>query len=327
MNVLVTGGAGYVGSHALPELKKAGHTPVVFDNLSEGHAGAVGGAQLIRSDLREEDQIVSALEECGAEAVMHFAASAYVGESVEDPEKYYFNNAVNSLRLLRAMRTVSVDKLVFSSSCTLYGVPDKVPITEGQPVRPINPYGRTKAAVENALGDYAAAYGLKYASLRYFNAAGAAPDGDIGEDHEPETHLIPLVIYAALGRRDHISIFGTDYPTPDGTCIRDYVHVTDLATAHVMAMEALDERGVMIYNLSTGEGHSVRQVIETVRRVSGREIRVEEADRRPGDPPQLVGSPRKIGRELGWEPRYPELEQIVETAWRWHSTHPQGFQG
>lgn len=326
MNVLVTGGAGYVGSHALPELKRAGHTPVVFDNLSEGHAAAVGDARLIRGDLRDEAQIASALEESGAEAVMHFAASAYVGESVEDPQKYYFNNTVNSLRLLRAMLTVGVDKLVFSSSCTLYGVPDEVPITEDQPVRPINPYGRTKAAVENALSDYAEAYGLKYASLRYFNAAGAAPDGSIGEDHDPETHLIPLVIHAALGKRDHIAIFGTDYPTPDGTCIRDYVHVTDLATAHVAAMEALDERPVMIYNLSTGRGASVREVIETVGRVSGREIKVVEADRRAGDPPELVGSPQKVRRELGWEPRYPELEQVVETAWRWHSTHPDGFE-
>ncbi|MFO7957373.1 MAG: UDP-glucose 4-epimerase GalE [Candidatus Brocadiia bacterium] len=325
MNVLVTGGAGYVGSHTLVELRRAGHTPVVFDNLSEGHAPAVGECRLITGDLADEDQVADALEETDADAVMHFAASAYVGESVEDPEKYYFNNVVNSLRLLRAMRRTGVDRIVFSSSCTLYGVPESVPITEEFPVQPINPYGRTKAAVENALSDYAEAYGLKYASLRYFNAAGAMPDGSIGEDHDPETHLIPLVIHAALGKRDNIAIFGTDYPTRDGTCIRDYVHVLDLATAHVMAMEALDARRVMIYNLSTGEGHSVREVIETVKQVSGRDFAVVEADRRPGDPPALVGSSARIRDELGWEPDYPELEQIVATAWRWHSEHPDGF--
>ncbi len=325
MRVLVTGGAGYVGSHALVELREAGHEPVVFDNLSEGHAPAVGECRLITGDLADEEQVRGALRETRAEAVMHFAASAYVGESVEDPEKYYFNNVVNSLRLLRAMRGAGVERLVFSSSCTLYGVPERVPITEEFPVQPINPYGRTKAAVEAALSDYAAAYGLRYASLRYFNAAGAMPDGSIGEDHEPETHLIPLVIRAALGQRESISIYGADYPTPDGTCIRDYVHVLDLATAHVAAMEALDERPVMVYNLSTGRGHSVREVIETVRRVSGREFAVVEAERRPGDPPALVGSSAKVRQELGWQPRYPELEQIVETAWRWHSAHPEGF--
>jgi UDP-glucose-4-epimerase GalE len=325
MNVLVTGGAGYVGSHTLVELRRAGHTPIVFDNLSEGHAPAVGECRLITGDLADEDQVAGALEETDADAVMHFAASAYVGESVEDPEKYYFNNVVNSLRLLRAMRRTGVDRIVFSSSCTLYGVPESVPITEEFPVQPINPYGRTKAAVENALSDYAEAYGLKYASLRYFNAAGAMPDGSIGEDHDPETHLIPLVIHAALGKRGNIAIFGTDYPTRDGTCIRDYVHVLDLATAHVMAMEALDERQVMIYNLSTGEGHSVREVIETVKQVSGRDFAVVEADRRPGDPPALVGSSARIRNELGWEPDYPQLEQVVATAWRWHSEHPDGF--
>ncbi len=327
MNVLVTGGAGYVGSHALIELLGAGHTPVVFDNLSEGHEQAVGGCRLVRGDLADEEQIAAALEEAGAEAVMHFAASAYVGESVTNPEKYYFNNVVSSLRLLRAMRRKGVEKLVFSSSCTLYGVPASVPITEELPVQPINPYGRTKAAVEGILADYAGAYGLRYASLRYFNAAGAAPDGSIGEDHDPETHLIPLVIHAAQGKRDHIAVFGTDYPTPDGTCVRDYVHVLDLATAHVAALEALDERPVMIYNLSTGEGHSVHEVIDVVRDVSGREFEVREAPRRPGDPPELVGSHGKVRRELGWEPRYPSLREIVETAWAWHSAHPEGFAG
>ncbi len=325
MNVLVTGGAGYVGSHAVRALGEAGHRPVVLDNLSEGHRSAVGDAKLVAGDLKDEDLILAALGEAEAEAVMHFAASAYVGESVENPQRYYFNNVVNSLTLLRAMRRRGVDKFVFSSSCTLYGVPEQVPITEDQPVRPINPYGRTKATVEWALGDYAEAYGLRYASLRYFNAAGAAPDGSIGEDHDPETHLIPLVMQAALGQRDSVTIFGSDYPTPDGTCIRDYVHVMDLASAHVMAMEALDERPVMIYNLSTGQGHSVREVVEVVKAVAGRDFPLVEGKRRPGDPPELVGSPRKVHSELEWEPRYPELETIVEHAWLWHSAHPDGF--
>ncbi|MHC4479871.1 MAG: UDP-glucose 4-epimerase GalE, partial [Planctomycetota bacterium] len=271
--------------------------------------------------------IEAALTESAAEVVMHFAASAYVGESVEDPQKYYFNNVVATLKLLCAMRRRGVERFVFSGSCTVYGVPDEVPITEEAPVRAISPYGRTKAAVEGILADYAAAYGLRYASLRYFNAAGAALGGQIGEDHAPETHLIPLVIFAALGKREGISIFGTDYPTPDGTCVRDYVHVLDLAQAHVMAMEALDERGVMIYNLSTGRGHSVREVIEVVRQVSGRDFPVKEAPRRPGDPPALVGSPEKSKHELAWEPRHPQIEQIVGSAWQWHSTHPDGFGG
>ena len=325
MKVLVTGGAGYVGSHALVELVKAGHEATVFDNLAEGHSPATGACPLVRGDLADEEQVVRALEESGAEAVMHFAASAYVGESVEDPQKYFFNNVVNTLKLLRAMRRVGVGRLVFSSSCTVYGVPRRVPITESFPIGSISPYGHTKQTVELILADYAPAYGLKYASLRYFNACGAMPDGSNGEDHDPETHLIPLVIHAAMGKRRSISIYGTDYPTPDGTCIRDYIHVLDLARAHVMAMEALDERGVMIYNLSTGQGHSVREVIETVEAVSGRKVKVEEGPRRPGDPPALVGSPRKIRRELGWRPQYAALQEIVQHAWKWHSTHPDGY--
>ncbi|MHC5035173.1 MAG: UDP-glucose 4-epimerase GalE [Planctomycetota bacterium] len=277
MKVLVTGGAGYVGSHALGALRRNGHEPVVLDDLSEGHEEAIGDCPLIRADLSDEEEVAGALGETGAEAVMHFAASAYVGED--------------------------------------------------QPMQGISPYGRTKVAVEQVLADYAAAYGLRYASLRYFNAAGAALDGEIGEDHDPETHLIPLVIFAALGKHDSITIFGTDYPTPDGTCVRDYVHVLDLASAHVMAMEALEERQVMVYNLSTGQGHSVREVIEVVKKVSGRDFQVVEAPRRPGDAPVLVGAPEKIARELGWEPRESAIERIVETAWAWHSTHPDGFGG
>ncbi len=325
MRVLVTGGAGYVGSHAAMELQRAGHEVTVLDDLSEGHARAAGKARLVRGDLADEKQVSAALKESGAEAVMHFAASAYVGVSVEQPEKCYFNNVVNTLKLLRAMRASGVDRFVFSSSCTVYDPPKQMPIRENCPVKAISPYGRTKLIVEGILSDYAAAYGLRYASLRYFNAAGAAPDGSIGEDHDPETHLIPLVIYAALGRRDGIAIFGTDYPTPDGTCIRDYVHVLDLASAHVMAMEALDRRKTMTYNLSTGQGHSVREVIEVVRKVSGRALKVTELGRRPGDAPALVGSPEKIERERGWKPRYAAIEQIVQTAWDWHRMHPDGY--
>ena len=325
MRVAVTGGAGYIGSHALVDLKRAGHSPIVLDNLSEGHAAAAGDCDFSCIDLADEEKVFQTLGACGAEAVMHFAASAYVGDSVKAPEKYYFNNLVNALQLLRAMGRVGVKRFVFSSSCTVYGIPKKAPVTEDLPVSPISPYGRTKAAVEQILQDYANAYGLKYASLRYFNAAGAMPDGSLGEDHRPETHLIPLVIYAALGKRKNISIYGTDYPTPDGTCVRDYIHVLDLARAHVMALEALDERMTMLYNLGAGRGYSVKEVIETVKAVSGREVPVEVAPRRPGDAPMLVGSMEKIKSELGWEPEMSSLRRIVETAWAWHSAHPHGF--
>jgi UDP-glucose 4-epimerase len=276
-------------------------------------------------DLADEARVLAVLKEGGAEAVMHFAASAYVGESVEQPEKYYFNNVVNTLKLLRAMRGLGIGRFVFSGSCAVYGIPEKVPMTEDLPMRPISPYGHSKAVVEVILANYAAAYGLRYASLRYFNAAGAMPDGSLGEDHDPETHLVPLVIQAALGVRDSVRIYGTDYPTPDGTCVRDYIHVLDLARAHVLALEALADRPTMVYNLGTGRGHSVREVIAAVEGVSGRKVPVEEGPRRPGDPPALLASPDKAKRELGWQPRFPELKQIVETAWKWHSAHPQGF--
>ncbi len=326
MKVAVTGGAGYIGSHSVVELQEAGHEVVVLDNLSEGHAEAVPDCDLREVDLANEKVTREILDETAPDAVMHFAASAYVGESVEDPQKYYFNNVVNTLRLLRAMRATGVKKFVFSGSCTVYGIPDEVPITEDFPLQPISPYGRTKSTVEGLLKDYASAYDLQYASLRYFNASGAAPDGSMGEDHDPETHLIPIVIQAALGLRDKISIFGTDYPTPDGTCIRDYIHVLDLGRAHVLALEDLEEGSREIYNLGTGQGHSVKEVIDTVREVSGRKFPVEEGERRPGDPPALVSSPEKIQEELDWEPRFPALEQIVETAWKWHSTHPEGYE-
>lgn len=326
MKVAVTGGAGYIGSHSVVELQEAGHEVVVLDNLSEGHASAVSDCDLCEVDLANEDQTRAILEEQAPDAVMHFAASAYVGESVENPQKYYFNNVVNTLRLLRTMRELNIKKFVFSGSCTVYGIPDEVPITEEFPLQPISPYGRTKATVEGILEDYATAYDLQYASLRYFNASGAAPGGEMGEDHDPETHLIPIIIEAALGVRDKISIFGTDYPTPDGTCIRDYIHVLDLGRAHVLALEELSEGSSVVYNLGTGQGDSVREVIDAVREVSGRDIPVEEGERRPGDPPKLVSCPDKAREELDWEPRYPDIHQIVETAWEWHSTHPNGYE-
>ena len=325
MKVAVTGGAGYIGSHALVELREAGHEPVVLDNLSEGHAESVGECAFARVDLADEEQALSVLSDHRIEAVMHFAASAYVGESVDAPQKYYFNNVVNSLKLLRAMRRAGIDRFVFSGSCTVYGLPRQVPISEDIPLAPISPYGRTKATVEGILLDYARAYGLKYASLRYFNAAGAMPDGSLGEDHQPETHLIPLTIQAAMGQRERITIYGTDYPTADGTCIRDYVHVLDLGRAHVLALEALDQRVTMIYNLGTGEGHSVRQVVHAVQEASGLDVPVREGARRAGDAPEMISSSAKIRSELGWEPRFPSLRGIVESAWAWHSSHPDGY--
>jgi UDP-glucose 4-epimerase len=257
--------------------------------------------------------------------VVHFAALAYVGESVKEPAKYYRNNTTYTLQLLDTMRRHSVNRFVFSSTCATYGVPVKVPVTEDNPQRPINPYGNTKLAVEMALSDYATAYGLGYAALRYFNAAGATPDGSIGEDHHPETHLIPLVLQVALGQRAHIEIFGTDYTTPDGTCVRDYIHVDDLAEAHLLALERLESGKGFCCNLGTGRGYSVRELVKTAEQVTRRAIAVKEGPRRPGDPPALVAGGDKARRELGWSPRYPDLVPIIETAWNWHRTHPHGY--
>jgi UDP-glucose-4-epimerase GalE len=325
MRILVTGGAGYIGSHAVKLFLARGHDVWVYDNLSLGHRAAVPAGRLIVADLNEPARLDHVLTVRRIEAVVHFAASAYVGESVRRPAEYYQNNLVNTLTLLEALRRHGVGRFVFSSTCATYGVPERVPITEEEKQLPINPYGNTKLAVERALADYAAAYGWGYAALRYFNAAGAAPDGTVGEDHDPETHLIPIVLQAVLGRRPAVEVFGMDYPTPDGTCIRDYIHVDDLAEAHLLALEALAPGKQMRYNLGTGRGYSVREVIRTAEEVTGKNVPVKEGPRRPGDPPALVAASDKVQRELGWRPRYADLRPIIETALNWHRAHPKGY--
>ncbi len=319
MKVLVTGGAGYIGAHAVRELKKAGYEVVILDNLIYGHRELAQGERLIVGDLENCALLEQLFAEHRFEAVMHFAAYAYVGESVENPAKYYRNNVAATLNLLDAMREAKVSRFIFSSTCATYGEPKEVPILESHPQNPINPYGASKMMVERILADYSKAFGLKYVALRYFNAAGADESGEIGEDHNPETHLIPLVLDAALGKRKHITIYGTDYNTPDGTCIRDYIHVTDLANAHVLGLKYLENRGESdVFNLGNGNGFSVREVIETARKVTGREILVVEGARRPGDPAQLIGSAEKAKKVLGWNPKFNQLETIIATAWKWH---------
>jgi len=325
VRILVTGGAGYIGSHAARLLARAGYEVWVYDNLSRGHRPAALAGRLIEGEVADRAKLEAVLREQRIDAVMHFAAFAQVGQSMSEPHKYYQNNVVASLALLEAMRAAGVAKIVFSSTTATYGVPDEIPITEETPQRPINPYGFSKLVIEHALADYAHAYGLAYAVMRYFNAAGASPDGDLGEVDRSQSRLIPLVIQVALGQREAITIYGDDYPTPDGTCIRDYIHVDDLGSAHVLALEHLTPGKGLLLNLGTGRGHSVRQVIDTCQRVSGREIPVRLAPRRPGDPAELVADASRAREVLGWQPRYPELAKIVETAWRWHSTHPQGF--
>jgi UDP-glucose 4-epimerase len=327
MRILVTGGAGYIGSHAVKLFLARGHDVWVYDNLSMGHRAAVPAERLIVGDLGELPRLDHALLMYRIEAIVHFAAFAFVGESVKQPGKYYQNNLVNTLHLFEAMRRHGVGRLVFSSTCATYGIPLKVPITEDEPQKPINPYGNTKLAVERALADYAAAHDWGFAALRYFNAAGASPDGSIGEDHDPETHLIPLVLQTVLGQRPNITVFGSDYPTPDGTCIRDYIHVDDLAEAHLLALEALGPGKHLHYNLGTGRGCSVREVIRTAEEVTGKSVPVQEGPRRAGDPPVLVAAAEKVQRELGWRPRYTDLRAIVETAWNWHRRHPRGYEG
>jgi UDP-arabinose 4-epimerase len=317
-SVLVTGGAGYVGSHAAKALARAGYRPVVFDNLTRGHRAAVRWGPFVEGDIADRARLVAAIEQHQAIAVMHFAAFAYVGESVADPALYYRNNLAGSLALFDAMRETGLDKIVFSSTCATYGTPDAVPIPESARQLPVNPYGETKLAIERALHWYQG-YGLRSVALRYFNAAGADRDGEIGETHEPETHLIPLVLEAALGRRPFVEVYGTDYPTPDGTAIRDYIHVEDLAAAHVAALEHLAEGGDnLALNLGTGHGHSVRAVIAAAERVSGRQVPHRTAPRRPGDPPVLVADARLAARRLGWQARSSDLDTIIGTALAWH---------
>jgi UDP-arabinose 4-epimerase len=317
--VLVTGGAGYIGSHACKVLARAGYRPVVFDDLSRGHREAVRWGPLVEGNLAERGKLAAALDRHRVSVVMHFAAYAYVGESVTDPALYYANNLGGSLALLESMREVGVDKIVFSSTCATYGNPAQVPIRETIPQLPVNPYGETKLAIERALHWYGEAYGLRWVSLRYFNAAGADPESEIGEWHEPETHLVPLVLEAALGERPQIDIYGTDYPTPDGTAIRDYIHVQDLAEAHLRALERLSAGGQSAaLNLGTGRGHSVREVIRAAEAVSGKSIPCRETARRPGDPPILVADPSLAAELLAWRAQVSDLDTIVRTALAWH---------
>jgi UDP-glucose 4-epimerase len=323
MKLLVTGGAGYIGSIVSRRLIAQGHDVVVFDSLERGHREAVAPeAKLIVADLRNVDEVDAALSS-GFDGVLHFAALALVGESVEHPERYYRTNVGGTLNLLDAMRAAGVERLVFSSTCACYGAPDTVPIGEDAPTRPANPYGASKLAVDQMIGEHCAAHGLGAISLRYFNVAGAS--GEQGEDHDPETHLIPNVLRAALGALERVEVFGTDYETPDGTAIRDYIHVEDLARAHLLALEAARGGEHRILNLGNGNGFSVREVIDAGRRVTGLEIPARDAPRRSGDPPVLVAASQRIRDELGWEPRKPELEAMIADAWAWARAHPDGY--
>ncbi|MBL9203380.1 MAG: UDP-glucose 4-epimerase GalE [Opitutaceae bacterium] len=327
MNVLVVGGAGYIGSHCVRQLVAAGHRPVVLDNLVYGHRGALTpGVKLHEGNLGDEAFVGRVLREEKIHVVMHFAAYCYVGESVTAPMKYYFNNVVATLHLLNAMLDAGVKKFVFSSTCATFGTPAVLPIHESTPQAPINPYGQTKLDIEHALKALAHASGLSFAAFRYFNAAGAAEDGTIGEDHHPETHLIPVAIDVACGRRPHIELFGTDYPTPDGTCLRDYVHVDDLSRAHIAVFDKLATPGAQFfYNLGTGRPTSNREVIRAVEKITGKPVNVIESPRRAGDPAALYADSTRAKTELGWKVKFPDIESIVATAWRWHSTHPRGY--
>jgi UDP-glucose 4-epimerase len=325
MKVLVVGGAGYVGSHTVRLLLAQGHEVWVYDNLSLGHRESVPAGRLIEGNLTDRALLMQVMRDKEIEAVMHFAAYALVGESVQHPAMYYQNNVIATFELLEAMRAVGVWRFVFSSTTATYGQPEKMPISEDTPQNPINPYGFTKLVVERALADYAHAYGFGVAALRYFNASGASSDASIGEDHDPESHLIPIVLQVALGQRPHISIFGTDYPTEDGTCIRDYIHVEDLATAHLAALQKLQPNSVLQMNLGTGVGHSVQQVIEACRKITRHPIPAVIGPRREGDPACLIADSSKAQRELTWKPKYVSIESIVETAWKWHQSHPHGY--
>ncbi len=317
--ILIVGGAGYIGSHVNKLLSLRGFETVTFDNLSRGHREFVKWGKFFEGDLLDIDRIRSCFERYPIEAVMHFSALAIVEESITHPEKYYRNNVIGTLNLLQVMREFGVRNFIFSSTCAIYGQPEKIPIKEDHPRRPINPYGKTKLIIEEALKDYDRSYGLRHINLRYFNAAGADPEAEIGELHFPETHLIPLVLYSAQGLKEEVKIFGTDYPTRDGTCIRDYIHVMDLADAHIKALQYLmDHERSDSFNLGSGSGYSVREVIESVKRVTRMELRVVEAERREGDPPVLISNSQKALEVLGWKPRYGDIETIIETAWKWY---------
>lgn len=319
MAVLVCGGAGYIGSHINKQLNKDGYETVIFDNLIHGHKEAVKWGRFVRGDLANVEDIEGVFRKYSIDAVFHFAAFAYVGESVDEPEKYYYNNVVNTLNLLKVMRDYGCNKIIFSSTCATYGEPEKTPVTEDMMQNPINPYGMTKLTVERIFKDYKKAYGLQFAALRYFNAAGADPDGEIGESHDPETHIIPLVLDAAGGKRPDIKVFGTDYDTPDGSCIRDYIHVADLADAHMKALHYLENGNEGdFFNLGNSIGTSVLEVVKSVKRVTGKDFTVTLSGRRPGDPAKLVGGSDKARKILGWEPRYGDIDTIVAHAWKWH---------
>lgn len=325
MRVLVTGGAGYIGSVVAEELLNRGHQVLVYDNLSCGHRQAVPrAAQLIVGDLADRERLDSLIKSHSLDAVMHFAASIEAGESMKAPERFFRNNTANTLTLLETMLASGVKRFVFSSSAAVFGNPRRTPIEEDDPLDPTNPYGESKLLVERILAWFQRVHGLRYASLRYFNAAGAASP-DKGEAHEPETHLIPQILKVALGRQEHIQIFGTDYPTFDGTCIRDYIHVRDLASAHLLALERLEESSPLLYNLGNGQGFSVRQVIEAARKVTGHPLSAVQSKRRPGDPAILIASSEKIRRETGWQPRFSDLETIIASAWQWHRSYPNGY--
>jgi UDP-glucose 4-epimerase len=330
MRVLVTGGAGYIGSVVAAELLRAGHEVVIYDNLSRGHRHAVPtNAELVVGDLADRPSLDHLLRPHAIDAVMHFAALIEAGESMKAPETFFSNNTANALTLLEAILAAGVKRFVFSSTAALYGNPERTPIEEDDPLRPTNAYGESKLLVERMLAWFHQIHGLRYASLRYFNAAGASRP-DQGEAHQPESHLIPRILGVALGRAQHVNIFGTDYPTSDGTCVRDYIHVSDLARAHVLALDALEKApeksSPLIYNLGNGQGFSVRQVVEVARQITEHPIPAIESPRRPGDPEVLIASSEKIRRELGWQPKFPDLKAIVESAWQWHRNHPDGYQ-
>jgi len=326
MRILVCGGAGYIGSNMTAMLAAERHEPIVFDNLSKGHKAAIQQAEFVEGDLADYELLVGTLKKYKIEAVMHFAALIEVGESVKLPLKYYRNNLCNTHNLLTAMEAAGVEKFVFSSSAAVYGMPKQVPIAEDSATVPINPYGETKLAVERMCHYQSQTGKLRYASLRYFNACGAGNEARLGEDHQPESHLIPRIIQVAMGKLSQIQIYGTDYPTPDGTCIRDYIHIEDLCRAHLLALNKLDQNSELLYNLGNGKGYSVKQVIETVKEISGKDFKVVAVERRAGDAPVLTSDATKAMNELGWKIEFAELEKIVATAWKWHNEHPNGYE-